>query len=52
MQFLLLIYDQEKRTTALSEAEQAADYQEFAAFGNEFAAAIKGGKRIAAHADC
>lgn len=46
MQFLLLTYDQEKRTTALSEAEQAADYQEFAAFGQEFAAAIKGGNAL------
>jgi hypothetical protein len=46
MKFLLLIYDQEKRSTALSEAEQASDYQEFAAFGKEFAAAIKGGEGL------
>jgi hypothetical protein len=46
MKFLLLIYDQEKRSTALSEAEQGSEYQEFAAFGNEFAAAIKGGEAL------
>jgi hypothetical protein len=46
MQFLLLIYDQEKRWTALGQAEQAADYQEFAAFGKEFAAGIKGGEAL------
>jgi hypothetical protein len=46
MKFLLLIYDQEKRWTALGEADQAADYQEFAAFGKEFAAAIKGGDAL------
>jgi hypothetical protein len=46
MQFLLLIYDQEKRTTALSEADQVMEYQEFAAFGQEFASAIKGGEAL------
>jgi hypothetical protein len=46
MQFLLLIYDQEKRSTALSESDQATEYQEFAAFGQEFAAAIKGGQAL------
>jgi hypothetical protein len=46
MQFLLLIYDQETRVAKLSQAENAADYQEFAAFGKEFAAAIKGGEGL------
>jgi hypothetical protein len=46
MQFLLLIYDQEKRSTTLSESDQATEYQEFAAFGQEFAAAIKGGEAL------
>jgi hypothetical protein len=46
MQFLLMTYDQEKRTAALSEAEQANDYQEYAAFGQEFAAAIQGGNAL------
>lgn len=46
MQFLLLIYDQEKRWTNLGQAEQGAEYQEFAAFGKEFATAIKGGNAL------
>jgi hypothetical protein len=46
MQFLLLIYDRETRTAAQSQAEQAADYQEFAAFGKEIASAIKGGEAL------
>ena len=46
MQFLLLTYDQEKRWTALGQADQAADYQDFAAFGKEFADAIKGGQAL------
>jgi hypothetical protein len=46
VKFLLLTYDQEKRWTALGEADQAADYREFAAFGKEFAAAIKGGEAL------
>jgi hypothetical protein len=46
MKFLLLIYDQEKRWTALGEADQTADYQEFAAFGKEFVAAIQGGEAL------
>jgi hypothetical protein len=40
MQLLLLIYDQEKRWTNLSEAEQFAEYQEYVAFGKEFEKAI------------
>jgi len=46
MQYLLLIYDQEKRWTALDEAQQTAETQEFFAFGNEFAGAIRGGNAL------
>ena len=46
MQFLLLIYDQEKRWTGLSEAEYAAETREFGAFGKEFAGTIKGGNAL------
>lgn len=41
MQFLLLIYDQERRWTTLGEAEQSADYQAYGAFGKEFEKAIQ-----------
>lgn len=40
MQFLSLIYDREKRQTTLSQAEQGAEFQEFNAFGQEFAKQI------------
>ena len=46
MQFLLLIYDQEKRWTGLGEADQAADFQEYEAFGKEFAGVIKGSNAL------
>ncbi len=46
MQFLLLIYDQEKRWTALSKAEYASETREFGAFGQEFAGTIKGGNAL------
>jgi hypothetical protein len=46
MQFLLLIYDQEKRWTSLSEAEQFAEYQEYGAFGKEFEKAIRNGNAL------
>jgi hypothetical protein len=46
MQFLLLIYDQEKRWTERSEAEQFAEYQEYAAFGKEFEKAIRNGNAL------
>jgi hypothetical protein len=46
MQFLLLIYDQEKRWTKLSEAEQTADMKEYGAFGKEFAKSIQGGNAL------
>jgi hypothetical protein len=46
MQFLLLIYDQEKRWTERSQAEQFAEYQEYAAFGKEFEKAIRNGNAL------
>jgi hypothetical protein len=46
MQFLLLIYDQEKRWTNLGEAEQSADYKEYGAFGKEFEKAIQNGNAL------
>ena len=46
MQFLLLIYDQEKRWTKLNEAQQNSEYQEYGAFGKEFAKAIQGGNAL------
>jgi len=46
MQFLLLIYDQEKRWTKLSETQQSAETQEFGAFGEECAQAIRGGNAL------
>jgi hypothetical protein len=46
MQYLLLIYDQEKRWTGLSKAEYAAETLEFGAFGKEFAGTIRGGNAL------
>ena len=46
MQFLLLIYDTEKRWTNLSEAEQSAETKEYGAFGKEFAKAIQNGNAL------
>lgn len=46
MQFLLLIYDQEKRWTKLSEAQQSSETQEYGAFGNEFGKSIRGGNAL------
>jgi hypothetical protein len=46
MQFLLLIYDQEKRWTKLSEAQQNSETQEYGAFGNDFAKSIRGGNAL------
>ena len=46
MQFLLLIYDQERRWTSLSEAEQNAETQAFMDFGKEFADVIRGGNAL------
>ncbi len=44
MQFLLLIYDQE-RTTPVND-DPPAMYREYMAFGQEFAAAIRGGNAL------
>jgi hypothetical protein len=41
-----LIYDQEKRWTNLSEAEQFAEHQEYGAFGKEFEKAIRNGNAL------
>src|SRR6266853_5752445 len=41
MQFLLLIYDQEKRWTKLNEAQKNSETQESGDFGNEFAKVIR-----------
>jgi len=46
MQFLLLIYDQEKRWAALDATAYAAENREFGAFGKEFAGTIKGGNAL------
>jgi hypothetical protein len=46
MQFLLLIYDQESRWTALSKADYAAETREYGDFGKEFAGVIKGGNAL------
>ena len=46
MQFLLLIYDQEKRWATLSEAQQNSETQEYGVFGKEFAKAIRGGNAL------
>jgi hypothetical protein len=43
VQFLLLIYDQE---ASVRKGDQSALHQEYVAFGNEFAAAIKGGNAL------
>src|SRR5260370_30109951 len=46
MQFLLLIYDDEKRWTNLSHAEWDAESREYGAFGKEFAGKILGGNAL------
>ena len=46
MQFLLLIYDQEKRWTKLSEAQQNSETQEYGAFGEQFAKSIRDGNAL------
>ena len=46
MQFLLLIYDQEKRWSQLTEAQQNSETREFGAFGAEFANSIRGGNAL------
>lgn len=46
MQFLLLIYEKESQRAKANDAENAAEYQKYAAFGQEFAKAIKGGNAL------
>jgi hypothetical protein len=46
MEYLLLIYEGEKRWEGLSEAEIGAEVGEYGAFGKEFAGAIKGGNAL------
>ena len=46
MQYLLLIYDDEKRWEKLSKTQQDAETAEYGAFGKEFATAIKGGNAL------
>jgi len=46
MQYLLLIYDDEKRWTGLSKVEQDAESREFGAYGKEFAGKILGGNAL------
>ena len=46
MQFLLLIYDQEKRWTKLNEAQQNSETEEYNVFGKEFAKSIRGGNAL------
>jgi|SRR5579871_4152032 len=46
MQFLLLIYDQEKRWTTLDKTQQNSEVHEYGVFGKEFAHAIRGGNAL------
>jgi hypothetical protein len=46
MQFLLLIYDDEKRWTKLGKPDYGSELQEYRAFGKEFAKAIQGGHAL------
>jgi hypothetical protein len=46
MQYLLLLYDAETRSANLDQAGQAAEYHEFAEFGEKFAQAIQGGNAL------
>lgn len=46
MQFLLLIYDQEKRWTGLNQSQQKAETEEYSVFGKEFATVIRGGNAL------
>lgn len=46
MQYLLLIYDVEKRWTGLGKAEWDAETREFGAYGKEFAGKILGGNAL------
>jgi len=46
MQYLLMIYDEEKRWTKLSKAEQDVESAGFGAFGQEFGKSIRGGNAL------
>jgi hypothetical protein len=46
MEFLLLIYDQEKRWTNLPQAEAGAEMEGFVAFGKNHGAVIRGGNAL------
>ena len=46
MQYLLLIYEDEKRWADLKAPELQAELGEYRAFGQEFAGAIKGGNAL------
>ena len=46
MQFLLLIYEDEKRFTNLGKPEFGSELAEYQAFGKEFAGAIQGGNAL------
>jgi hypothetical protein len=46
MQYLLLIYEGEKRFANLSEASLGAEMAEYRTFGQEFAKAIQGGNAL------
>ena len=46
MQYLLVIYDDEKRWAELGKAAQDAEIREYRAFGKEFANAIRGGNAL------
>ena len=46
MQFLLLIYDDEKRWTKLGKPDYGSELEEYRAFGKEFAKAIQGGNAL------
>ena len=46
MQFLLLIYDDEKRWTKLGKPDYGSELDEYRAFGKEFEKAIQGGHAL------
>jgi hypothetical protein len=46
MQFLLLIYDDEKRWTKLGKPDYGSELNEYRAFGQEFAGKIRGGNAL------
>ena len=46
MQYLLLIYEGEKRFANLNKADLTAEMGEYRAFGKEFASAIQGGNAL------